>query len=130
MYSQLKFYKCELCGKVIEVLTEHTNPTMCCATEMVRLVANHSDGAKEKHLPVVTINGSKVHVEVGSVLHPMTIEHSIEWIILQTNKGIYRRDLTPSSKPIADFNLVDGEEPISVYAYCNLHGLWETELEK
>lgn len=128
MTNQLKFFKCEMCGKVIEMLTEPTCPTMCCAKEMVRLVPNHSDGAKEKHLPVVKVDGNKVHVEVGSVLHPMTIEHSIEWIILQTNKGTYRKDLTPSSKPIADFILPEGEHVVRVYDYCNLHGLWETEL--
>jgi len=119
-----------MCGKVIEILTEPTVPTICCGKEMYRLIANHSDGALEKHVPVVTINENKVHVEVGSVLHPMTIEHSIEWIVLQTTKGIHRVDLTPSSKPIADFVLQDGEEVVRVYEYCNLHGLWETELLK
>lgn len=128
MISEMKFYKCELCGKIIEVLTEPTCATMCCGKEMTRMVANRSDGAKEKHVPVVKVEGNNVHVEVGSVLHPMTIEHSIEFIILQTDKGIHRRDLTPSNKPIADFLLVEGEKPVRVYEYCNLHGLWETEL--
>ena len=128
MYTQLKFYKCELCGKVIEMLTDPTVATICCAKEMYRLIPNKNDGAVEKHVPVVSLDGNKVHVEVGSVLHPMLDEHSIEWIILQTDKAVYRRNLKPHGKPIADFLLVDNEKPISVYTYCNLHGLWETEL--
>jgi len=130
MTNQLQFFRCDVCGKVIEILVEPTYPTICCGKEMVRLVPNHSDGAKEKHVPVVKVEGNKVHVEVGSVLHPMTAEHLIEWIVLQTNKGVYRKDLTPSDKPIADFALLDDEHVVSVYAYCNLHGLWETELSK
>lgn len=128
MYQQLKFYKCELCGKVIEMLTDPTVATICCAKKMYRLIPNKNDGAVEKHVPVVTLDGNKVHVEIGSVLHPMMNEHSIEWIILQTDKAVYRRNLKPQGKPIADFLLVAEEKPISVYAYCNLHGLWETEL--
>jgi len=128
MTDQLKFFKCDLCGKVIELLTDHSNETICCGQEMVRLVPNHTDGAKEKHVPVVKIDGVKVHVEVGSVLHPMTPQHLIQWIILQTNKGVYRKDLTPDMKPIADFVLPEGEHAVRVYEYCNLHGLWETEI--
>lgn len=128
MYNQLKFYKCELCGKVIEMLTDPTVATICCAKEMYRLIPNKNDGAVEKHVPVVTIEKNKVHVEIGSVLHPMTDEHSIEWIILQTDKAVYRKNLKPYTKPIADFLLLENEKPLTVYAYCNLHSLWETEL--
>ena len=128
MYNQLKFYKCELCGKVVEMLTDPTVPTICCAKEMYRLIPNKNDGAVEKHVPVVTIDGNKVHVEIGPVLHPMTDEHSIEWIILQTDKTVYRKNLKPYQKPIADFLLTENEKPLTVFAYCNLHSLWETEL--
>lgn len=130
MYTQLKFYKCELCGKVIEMLTDPTVATICCAKEMYRLIPNKNDGAVEKHLPVVKVDGNKVHVEVGSVIHPMVEEHSIEWIILQTDKAVYRRNLKPYQKPIADFTIQDDEKALSVYTYCNLHSLWETELDK
>lgn len=54
-----------------------------------------SEGAGEKHLPDVHKNGSRVEVRVGSVLHPMSAEHSIEWIFLETkkadNSAIFRR---------------------------------------
>lgn len=128
MVNELKFYQCKLCGKIIELLTEPHPDTICCAKPMERLVANTTDAAKEKHVPAVTRDGNKIHVEVGTTLHPMTDEHSIEWVILQTNKAVYRAQLTPSNKPVADFTINEGEEPAYVYAYCNLHGLWKTVL--
>ena len=69
--------------------------------------------------------GSHVHVVVGETKHPMLEEHFIEWITLNTNQGIYRKQLNPGQEPVADFCLCDGEQVEEVYAYCNLHGLWK-----
>ena len=49
----------------------------------------------------------------------------IEWITLNTNQGVYRKQLNPGQEPVADFCLCDGEQVEEVYAYCNLHGLWK-----
>lgn len=94
---------------------------------MVTLKANTVDASKEKHVPVVTIDKHKITVNVGSVDHPMTSEHHISWIYLQTEKGGQRKSLAVGDKPHATFCL-DDDKPIAVLAYCNLHGLWKVDL--
>ena len=66
-----------------------------------------------------------MNVVVGEVSHPMLEEHFIEWITLNTNKGVYRKELNPGDEPKAEFCLTEGEAVEEVYAYCNLHGLWK-----
>ena len=92
------------------------------------LVPNTSDGAAEKHLPIIETNGSHVTVKVGSVFHPMSAEHSIQWVYLQTEKGCQRVDLCCEGEPAAVFALAPGDRPLAAYAYCNLHGFWKTML--
>ena len=84
-----------------------------------------TDAAVEKHVPVISQEGNIVTVSVGSVEHPMIPEHYIEWISLETNKGNQRKVLQPNTPPTAQFALLDGEEVITAYAYCNLHSLWK-----
>ena len=90
----------------------------------VELVANTTDAAQEKHVPVVKATGDTVLVDVGSVAHPMTEEHSIKFIALQTTDGYQFRKLSPTDAPKAEFKLASGVKPIAAYEYCNLHGLW------
>ncbi len=85
-----------------------------------------SEGAGEKHLPVVERDGDKITVKVGSVFHPMTKEHSITWIFLETQKGGQFVRLDPEGQPVAEFILPKGDTAIAAYAYCNLHGFWRT----
>lgn len=89
------------------------------------LTPNTTDGAYEKHVPVIEQHGDHVTVKVGSVAHPMLDVHYIEWIILETQTGFRRKDLKPSDKPEADF--VVTEPILAAYEYCNLHGLWKAE---
>ena len=98
---------------------------MCCGEKMKELVPGTSDGAAEKHVPVIKAEGQKVIVEVGSVEHPMADVHYIEWIILETEKGYQRIDLKPEEAPRAEFILTDSDKVVAAYAYCNLHGLWK-----
>ena len=81
----------------------------------------------EKHIQVVSVNGNTVIVNVGSVEHPMAEEHNIQWVYLQTDRGGQRKCLEVGKAPVVTFALAD-EKPIAVYAYCNLHGLWMTEV--
>lgn len=121
------FYICETCGKIIETVKPGAPDTICCGSPMNELVPNTSEGAGEKHLPVVKVEDGNIFVNVGEVDHPMQDVHYIDWIVLETDKGLYRRNLKPGDKPSAVFTLND-EKPVAVYAYCNLHGLWKTEL--
>ena len=100
----------------------------CDGKPMKQLTANTTDAAQEKHVPVVTIEGNKISVKVGSVAHPMTPEHLIVWIYLQTKKGGQYRHLTPSDKPEATFIIAEDDTPLAVYEYCNLHGLWKADI--
>lgn len=94
---------------------------------LAELVPNTSEGAGEKHLPVITVSGDTVTVEVGSVEHPMTEDHYIQWIYLETKCGGQIKYLTPSDSPKAEFTLIN-DEVISAYEYCNIHGLWQSVL--
>lgn len=92
--------------------------------DYVELVANTTDAAQEKHVPVVTVAGDTVIVDVGSVAHPMTDEHSIKFIILKTTHGYQFKKLDSTAAPKAEFKLAAGEKAVAAYEYCNLHGLW------
>ena len=102
-------------------------PLVCCGAKMKNLEAGVVEASKEKHIPVVKVNGNTVEVVVGSVLHPMSKEHSILWVYLETDKGGQRKNLSVDSEPTVRFELID-EKPIAVYAYCNLHGLWKADI--
>ena len=119
-----KFFICKHCGNIVEVINSSGAPLTCCGDNMTALVANTSDGATEKHVPVFEIDGNVVKVTVGSVEHPMLAEHHIAWIYLKTDKGTQRKKLTVGEKPYAEFALTDDETVLEVYEYCNLHGLW------
>ena len=123
-----KFFVCKHCGNMIGLLHDAGVPMMCCGEKMVELVPNTTDAAQEKHVPVATVEGNKVVVNVGSVDHPMLDEHWIQWVYLETDKGGHRKVLNPGEKPNVVFALTEDEKPIAVYEYCNLHGLWKSEL--
>lgn len=121
----MKFYRCEKCGNLVGVVKETGVPLMCCGQKMTELVPGTSDGAREKHVPVLHTEGNLVEVTVGSTEHPMTPEHSIEWIAVETVKGAQRKTLSPGDPPKASFALTPDDAVVAVYAMCNLHGLWK-----
>jgi len=123
-----RFYICEKCGNIVGMIHASGVPLVCCGQKMTALEAGTVEASREKHIPVVEVNGNAVKVVVGSVLHPMTEEHSITWVYLETNLGGQRKALTPGSAPEVTFALADGEEAKAVYAYCNLHGLWKADV--
>ena len=117
MKATERFYLCEHCGNMAGLIHDAGVPMMCCGQPMKHLVANTTDAATEKHVPAVTIEGNTLKVHVGEVTHPMLEEHFIEWITLNTNQRIYRKQLKPGQEPAADFSLCDGEHVEEVYAY-------------
>ncbi len=122
--SEIKFYRCNHCGNIIAMVHSSGVPVVCCGEPMQELKANTSDGAAEKHVPVISVNGNIVTVKVGSAPHPMTDAHYIQWICLETKQGRQRKSLSPSDEPVAKFALTEGDSVVAAYAYCNLHGLW------
>ena len=122
-----KFYICPTCGNLVEMIHDSGVNPVCCGQKMTELIPNTVEASGEKHIPVVTVEGSVVTVNVGSVDHPMQDVHYIEWVEIVTENGSQRKALSPSEAPKAVFHL-GADKPVAVYAYCNLHGLWKTEL--
>ena len=87
---EVKYYVCNHCENIIEMVKDKGVPVICCGEPMQELKAGVTDAAVEKHVPVYTVEGSHVHVVVGETKHPMLEEHFIEWIILsRSNKTRY-----------------------------------------
>ncbi len=124
--SENRFFLCEHCGNIIGMIHDAGVPIHCCGKVMKQLAPN-TEANTEKHTPVVHIEDNTVKVNVGSAAHPMTEEHSITWVYLQTDRGGQRKCLKTGAEPVVRFALLD-EKPVAVYAYCNLHGMWKTEL--
>lgn len=124
----MKFYRCEHCGNIITKLNDSGVPVVCCGEPMKELVPGATDGAYEKHVPAVTVDGSTVKVQIGEVEHPMLEEHYIQFIALDTKTGAQIKYLKPGEKPVAEFVLAAGDTAVAVFEYCNLHGLWVKEL--
>ena len=124
----MKFYICKHCGNVITKLTSSQVPVQCCGENMQPLEAGVTDAAVEKHVPVVTVEGNLVKGHVGSVTHPMTAEHLIQWVAVVTDRDALIHWFHPEEAPEAVFALAEGQQVKEVYAYCNLHGLWKAEL--
>lgn len=122
--SKAVFYRCERCGNLVALLKSGGGTLSCCGQAMTKLEANSTDAAQEKHVPVVSHADGSLHVQVGSTLHPMTAEHSIEWVALESGDRLKVVYLKPGDQPVVDF--ADAKSG-TVYAYCNLHGLWKTE---
>jgi superoxide reductase len=123
MAEKLGIYKCNICGNVAELVHAGAGEMSCCGAPMEQLKENTVDAAKEKHVPVVTKVDGGFKVTVGAVAHPMTDEHSIEWIELIAGDSCYRQFLKPGDAPEATF-AVSAETAVA-RAYCNLHGVWK-----
>ena len=115
----LRVYQCEKCKKTV-ISKEELK-----IDGWVEVIACSTDAAQEKHVPVVSKKCKTVKVDVGSVQHPMTAEHLIEWVALETKQGYQVKYLSADVAPTCTFTLADGDKAVAVYAYCNLHGLWK-----
>ena len=121
---ELKLYKSASGDQVVALLNDASQNALG-AEPMQEVIPGTTDAAVEKHVPVAAVDGNKVAVTVGSVEHPMTPAHYIEWIAIKTKRGVAIRTLEPETPPKAEFTLEEGDELVDVYAYCNLHSLWK-----
>ena len=122
---EMEFYRCAHCGQIIAIVKKTGVPVKCCGENMQKIIPGTTDASREKHVPVVKVEGNVVTVRVGSIDHPMIPEHYIEWISLQTKFGNQRKALKPGEAPEVCFAICEGDEVEAVYAYCNLHSLWK-----
>lgn len=124
---QIKFYKSADSGDAVIKVFE-TNAPATSPDGLVELVPDSTDGATEKHVPVVEVDGDHIHVNIGSADHPMLPEHFIQFICLVTEQTYEIHTLEPGNAPHTDFYISRGDKPVAVYEYCNIHGLWVKEL--
>ena len=125
--SSHRFFKCDLCGNLTGLIVNKGTPLVCCGQSMKELIPNTVDASAEKHVPAVTVTADSISVQVGSVPHPMEDEHHIAFVYVETQNGGQRKCLKTGTEPKCSFTFSD-DSPIAVYAYCNLHGLWELGL--
>ena len=127
MRCNQKFFICNHCGNMVGLIQDKGVPLVCCGEKMSELVPNTTEASVEKHLPAVTVAGDSIKVQVGSAPHPMEEEHHITFVYVETESGGQRKCLKIGEDPAVAFAFSD-DKPIAVYAYCNLHGLWKTEI--
>ena len=120
----LDVYKCKSCDNIVEVLNAGGGALSCCGQDMIQMTENTVDAAKEKHVPVLEETADGYTIKVGSVAHPMTEEHYIQWVELIMGPKVYREFLQPGQEPQASFKIDKKEKPVA-REYCNLHGLWK-----
>ena len=126
--EQQKFYICKHCGNIIGFVHSSGVPVICCGEKMSELLPNTTDASSEKHVPVIKFEDNKVRIEIGSAPHPMSEEHHISWVYIQTEKGGQRKNLEPTDEQSVEFILTANDKLVSAFAYCNLHGLWKAEI--
>jgi len=124
MKTKTSFFRCEICGNLVGLIKNGGGKLVCCGRPMLKLEANTVDASAEKHVPVVSRQDGKFIVKVGSVAHPMTEAHYIEWVAVLSDDGTERISLSPGEEAVV--TLCDKSDA-EVYVYCNLHGLWKTK---
>jgi len=120
-----QIFRCPICGNIVEVVNVGGGTLVCCGQPMELLKEKSSDEGMEKHVPVVSIDGDKVLVKIGSVPHPMTEEHFIQWVECIVNGDSYFKKLHPNDVPEVEFEIEGDLSNITVRLYCNIHGLWK-----
>lgn len=124
----MDIYRCSLCGNIVVKLVHGGGTLSCCGQEMVVLKAGTTDASVEKHVPALTLNGNTLSVQVGDVVHPMTAEHYIQFILAVQGENVQYKLLSPEQEPKAEFE-INPKLPVEVYEYCNLHSLWKKDLQ-
>jgi len=127
MCSKQRFFICKHCGNMIGLIQDKGVPMICCGEKMAELVPNTVEASQEKHLPAVTVKDGVISVAVGSVAHPMEEGHHISFVYVETEQGGQRKCLNVGAEPKLTFSLSE-DKAIAVYAYCNLHGMWKTDI--
>ena len=123
----LKFYRCNTCGNLMMVMIDPSVIPTCCGSEMEILDPIHGIEGSEKHAPIITVKDDCTEVQVGFQLHPMTPEHRLEWIALTDGSRVEIENLGLGEQPIARFSKMSSDGMLRAYAFCNLHGLWQSE---
>lgn len=126
MSRELVLKRCKSCGALVKVIKDCKCPgcgIRCCDEEMMEIIPNSVDAAVEKHVPTYEVENGKVFVKVN---HVMEEEHYIEWIAMVSDKKECTKYFKPGEVCETHFKYIPGS---TLYAYCNKHGLWKTDIE-
>lgn len=123
---KIRFFICNHCGNIIAMIKDAGVPVKCCGENMQEIIPGTSEGAQEKHIPVYDVKGETVKVLVGEIEHPMTPEHYIDWVCLETEYGFQLKKLKQGMPPHISFNMTKDDKVKAVYAFCNKHSLWKS----
>ena len=126
MKENTVFYRCPRCGNVLGLIEGDAKNMTCCGGPIESIVANTTEAATEKHVPVYVKDGDEIIVKVGEIEHPMDEDHYIMWIAQVSQNRTTRVRLNPGEKPEVRFPYIPGS---CLYAYCNKHSLWKNEVE-
>lgn len=128
MTHKLDIYKCSICGNIIEIMSPGKGELICCnkPMDLIEPKTAKSEG-KEKHVPFIERETDGYTVRIGSVEHPMTNEHFIQWLDIFTTENMFRKCFNPGDKPALKIKTDD--EIVLAKAYCNVHELWINETE-
>jgi len=118
--------KCPVCGAP-KTSFEEKQDAIKTAKDEVQL--------SEKHTPVITVikkcglipeGCTDAHVKIGSITHPMQLDHYIMHIDFYIdNEFIARTHLTPEKlNPAAGLHLKTSSGKLSAIEFCNKHGAW------
>lgn len=117
-----QIYRCNICGNIVEVRQAGAGELVCCGQSMELLQANTVEASQEKHVPVIEVSDDGIMVKIGSMPHPMEVEHYIKWIEYQIDGQNYLQELAPGQRPEAFF--AGAKSGGRASSYCNLHGYW------
>ncbi len=126
MKENVRFYKCSVCDNIIGFISGKPENIKCCGKAMELMLANTTDASTEKHVPVYEHVGDEIIVKVGEIEHPMEKEHYIMWIAQVADNQTTRIRLLPEQTTTVKFKYLPNAV---LYAYCNKHGLWKTEVK-
>lgn len=120
----MKIYQCAHCGNLAAKFTDSGVPLVCCGEPMAEMRLGTIEAPVEKHLPVILVENGRALVRVGQTPHPMTEQHRILWVMLETDRELRVRFFRPGEAPEAAFALGEGERVLTATAACDIHGLW------
>lgn len=123
----LKFYRCNICGNLLFVMVDPDVRPTCCGSDMEILDPTHGTEGSEKHAPIIEFHQNDTEVQVGLQLHAMAPEHRIEWIALTDGQRVEIQKLGLTTPPVVKFSKMNNGGKVRAYAFCNIHGLWESE---
>ena len=131
MNEKMDLYKCNVCGNIVEIVIEGEGTLVCCGEDMVLLTPSSTDGAKEKHVPVIEHLGTSHVIKVGSIPHPMEKEHYIQFIeaISSDKRYVKRKYLNPDEEPEMVMKCLENAD-FEAREYCNIHKLYTNKENK